>query len=173
MSRARFVVAIVAIALPVSACGGGSDSPRQETAAHPSPTVTAKANANCRDFFHEIKQIAKGALKNPPATVLELTTERLVGPSIPVLERTADRQQALEAKARNSQFDIYAELFDPIVVLAQQRLAAGRRGDYIGSRGLESMLTDLALEQRALAHRLGLSDCDLDFPSILLSSLTE
>ena len=101
-----------------------------------------------------------------------MTTERLVKPSIPVLERVADRMQELEGKAHDPLFDLYANLFNPIVVLAQKRLAAGQAGNYTRSRQLEEALTNLGLEQRHAARILGLSDCDVDFQHVLLSSLS-
>jgi hypothetical protein len=160
--------------LVLSACGGGGDATKPNTEAPAVPAaVLAHADANCRAFLHETKRIATGALASPPANALELTTERLVKPSIPLLERIADRQQALEPAAHDPQFDLYANLFDPVVVLAHERLVAGQEGDYPRSRELEEMLTDLGLEQRDAARGVGLNDCDVDFQHVLLSSLTE
>lgn len=171
--RRLALILAVSAGLLLSACGGGGENNQSGKAGKLSTTVVAHANAACRDFLREIRQIAEGALASPPNNVLELTTERLVKPSIPVLERVAARQQALEPAARDPRFDVYAELFDPIIVLAQQRLTAGREADYTSSRGLENMLTDLGLEQRAIARGLGLTDCDVDYQHVLLSSLTE
>jgi hypothetical protein len=160
--------------LTLSACGGGGDATKPDAeAAGASAAVIARADANCRDFLRETKRIAAGALASPPASALELTTERLVKPSIPLLERIADRQQALEPAAHDPQFDLYANLFDPVVVLAHERLVAGQEGNYPRSRELEEMLTDLGLEQRDAARGVGLNHCDVDFQHVLLSSLTE
>ena len=99
-------------------------------------------------------------------------TEKLVRPSIPLLERIAKRQQALAAEAGNANFTLYAELFDPVIVLARERLRSGRAGDQQRSRELETMMTGIGLEQVDAARGAGLFDCDEDFPYILLQSLS-
>jgi hypothetical protein len=161
----------VLVTLSLAACGGGSDGPAATAKA--SPATLAKANAICDDFLRETKQLGKGALANPPSDTLELTTERLVKPSIPLLESAARRMQALEAAAHDALFDLYADLFDPAIVLAEKRLEAGRAGDAVGSKRLENALSNIAAEQRRAARILGLPNCDVDFQSVLLDSLTE
>lgn len=162
----------ILFALSLSACGGG-DSNSTETAPQASPAVLARAEAICHDFLRETKQLGKGALANPPATTLELTTERLVKPSIPLLESAASRMQVLEPAAHSPLFSLYADLFDPAIVLAQKRLAAGRAGDAVESKQLEGALANIDLEQRRAARLLGLDNCERDFQNILLSSLSE
>jgi hypothetical protein len=164
-------VATVLAVLALSACGGGSDGAATTAAA--SPAVLAKANAICDDFLRETKQLGKGALANPPSGTLELTTERLVKPSIPLLESAARRMQALEPAAHDPLFNLYADLFDPAIVLAEQRLAAGLAGDAGESKRLEGALSNIAAEQRRAARIVGLPNCDVDFQSVLLDSLTE
>ena len=114
----RLILALSATiaSLALSACGGGGNDSGSSTAteATPPPAVIASADANCRYFLRETKRIGRDALHNePPATTLEMTTERLVRPSIPLLERIAGRQQALESEAHSSVFSLYAKLFDP------------------------------------------------------------
>lgn len=173
--RLSVLAAAALVALLLAACGdnnGGEDS--AETVAKPSPAVLARANANCRYFLRETKRIGREALHNePPSTTLDLTTERLVKPSISLLERVANQQQALEPAAHTPLFNLYANLFDPIVVLARKRLSTGQAEDYARSKELEEMLTGLGLEQRRMARLAGLSDCDLDYQRILLKSLNE
>jgi hypothetical protein len=167
--------AVLLSALLLAACGGGTTEEAAPTRAKPLPAaVVARADANCRYFLRATKRIGERALAEPrPTTVAELTTERLVKPSIPLLERVAKRQQALEQSADDPRFARYAELFDPIVVLAGERLASGRAGDTFRSRELEELLTTLGLDQRQAVRELGLGECDLDFQRILLSSLNE
>ena len=169
------VLAVVLSALLLQACGGGGGEGGEPAAAvsKPPPAVLSRANANCRDFLHETKRIGRDALTGPPVTTLALTTNRLVKPSIPVLERIANRQQALEPAAHSAVFALYANLFDPIIVLAQSRLSSGRAEDYSRSKEIEERLTDLGLEQRHFARLASLKDCDLDFQHILLESLNE
>jgi hypothetical protein len=159
-------------ALAGTGCGGGDSS--NDQARQIPPPVVAKAEANCRYFLRRIKQIGNGALvREPGMSNLELTTAHLVGPSIPLLERVAARQQALQPAARDHWFDLYAELFDPIIALTKQRLAAGLADDYPRSRELEDLLTTRGLEQMDAARNAGLGACDVDFQNVLLSSLSE
>jgi hypothetical protein len=176
--RASALAAALFAALALAACGGGdggeaSDAHSEEAVAKVPPAVLAKANANCRYLLRETRRIGREAVNGAPETTLELATEGLVKPSIPLLERVADRQQALEAKAHSPLFSLYANLFDPIVVLAQKRLRVGQEGDYAGSKQIEETLTDLGLEQRRYARLARLGDCDLDFQHTLLESLNE
>lgn len=175
--KAGILVALASIlvALAGVGCGGGGDGEGETQTQRIPPSVLAKAEANCRYFLREIKQIGAGSLvrEDPGMNNLELTTEHLVRPSVPLLERIAARQQALQPAARNYWFDLYAEIFDPIVALAKQRLASGAAGNYFRSRDLEDLLTSRGLEQMDAARNAGLSECDVDFQNVLLSSLSE
>jgi hypothetical protein len=168
--QAAVATAAALAALAIAGCGGGE---KTATTARASAATLAKANAVCRDFVRETKELGKGALANPPSSTLELTTERLVKPSIPLLESAARRMQALEPAAHDPLFNLYADLFDPAIVLAEKRLAAGRAGDLAESKQLEDALGNLAEEQRRAARLAGLPSCDVDFQSVLLASLTE
>ncbi len=169
-SRALPLLLLACLGLLLSACGGGE---QEQTVAKPPPAVLAKAAAICNQFLRETKQLGKGALANPPSTTLELTTERLVKPSIPLLERAARRQQALEPRAHSAVFNLYADLFDPIVILAKKRLAAGRAENALEAKRIEGLLSNLGEEQRRAARVADLPACDVDYQSVLLSSLTE
>jgi hypothetical protein len=176
---ARHFSALAAAALSallLAACGGGNsgtEAASTETVAKVPDTVLAKAEGNCRYLLRETRRIGREAISGAPQTTLELATERLVKPSIPLLERVAARQQALEPAANSSLFSLYANLFDPIIVLAQKRLRVGAEGDYAGSKRIEETLTDLGLEQRRYARLAHMRECDLDFQHILLESLNE
>jgi len=136
--------------------------------------VIGRADANCRYFLRETKRIGRRALADPSSGFsLEMTTERLVKPSIPLLEHVADRQQALASSAGDPHFDLYAELFEPVIAIAYERLGAGRAGDPVRSKSLEELLANVGLEQRQAARDAGLRDCDIDFQHALLSSLGE
>jgi len=155
----------------IAGCGGGGSSTAAE--APMAAAVSAKANAICRDFERELKAIGDGALADPPQTTLELTTQRFVKPVIPVLKKVAARQQALRGQAHNASFTLYANLFDPAIILAEKRLQAGEAEDSARAHGLEEQLTNLAETQRRAARDAGLADCDLDFPRVLLASISE
>lgn len=165
------VLCLLALSTSLAACGGGSETTAPSPPA--APAAAAKADAICRSFLGEIEEIGRGALANPPASSLQLTTERLVRPSLPLIKRTAARLQSLKPSAESEAFDLYADLFDPFVVLTEKRLQAGLEEDYERARGLEAQLTDLSLVQRRTAQLAGLPACDRDFPHILLQSLTE
>ncbi len=155
----------------IAGCGGGGSSTATE--AQVDTAVRAKANAICRGFERELEAIGHGALANPPQTTPELITQRLVAPTIPVLKKVAARQQALSEQADNASFSLYANLFDPAIVLAEKRLQAGEEEDFARAHGLEEQLTNLAETQRRAARDAGLVDCDLDFQHVLLASVSE
>lgn len=164
-------LAIVCAAV-FSACGDG-DETQETTVDRAAPAVVPRASAICREFRREVVSLGKGALAHPPEVPLELTTERLVRPSIPVLKRMARRVQALKPIADSESFDLYANLFDPFVVLTEKRLQAGLEGDPERARGLEEQLTDLSIVQRRAARLAGIRACDVDFPRLLIDSLSE
>lgn len=170
MIRAPAIVfcAVAALVLTAPGCGG-DESPDSSSARIPAADV-ARANAACREFRRDIKQLGKGVLSG--SDLLEATTEKLVKPSIPLLKRIAKRQQALAAESGNPDFILYAGLFDPVIVLAQDRLRAGRAEDGQRSTELEEKMTSIGVEQIAAARNAGLFDCDEDFQNILLNSLT-
>ena len=74
---------------------------------------------------------------------------------------------------------LYSRLFEPIIVLAQERLRAGARyaaGDSAAStlaRGYENLMTAVAGEQRDAAQRAGLRSCAIDFTKVLTRSLAD
>jgi hypothetical protein len=170
--RSTTAIAATVIALLISACGGDAGT-EPSTAAKTPTAVAARANAICREFRRETSQIGKAVPGNLPPGTLALTTELLVKPSIPVLERVANRLHALEPETGDPNFALYAGLYDPIVVLAQKRLAAGEAGDASASDGFDAMLTDFGVEQQRVARLAGLRGCDVDFERVLVSSLTE
>src|SRR5439155_8404144 len=104
---------------------------------------------------------------NPGVSALQSFTEGLVKPGIPVLERFANRMQALQPRPVDSNLQAYLGLFDPGEVLLQQRLRAGEKGDLNESTNLELFLVSLGDEQRELGARFGFRACNPDFLSVL------
>jgi hypothetical protein len=160
--------ALVIGALPFQGCGGGDDG--GETPDRARRAAIASANANCREFGRSVRALGRGALAEPDFA--ETITERVVRPSIPLLKRMAARQQALITDVDDPGFQLYATLFDPIIVLAQERLRSGLAEDAQRSRELEDQMIDLGLEQVDAAREAGLIDCDEDYQYILQQSLT-
>jgi hypothetical protein len=166
------VLCLLALSTVLAACGDGGG---ETTAPSPpaAPAAAAKADAICRSFLGEIEELGHGALANPPSSTLQLTTDRLVRPSLPLIKHTAARLQGLKPSAESEAYDLYADLFDPFVILTEKRLQVGLEEDYERARGLEAQLTDLSLVQRRTAQLAGIPACDRDFPHVLLQSLTE
>lgn len=172
--------ALTALALALAACGGDGDSGtggatttvegKASTLAEPQ---IARAEANCRRLLRETRGIGRSLPRGTVPTNLEMTTNLLVAPSVPVLEGVADRMRPLETETDNAEFKLYAGLFDPIVVLSKLLLTAGEANDSTSAKGFEAMLTELGDEQRRIAARLGLRACQVDFQHVLVTSITE
>ena len=167
-ARATALCATAALLLATAGCG--SDDPGRSPDTRVPAATAAKANAICREFRRDISGLGKGVLSGDD--FLAATTEKLVKPSIPLLERIARRQQALAAETDNPDFVLYASLFDPVIVLARERLRSGRAEDAQRSTELEEKMTTLGVEQIDAARKAGLLDCDDDFQHILLNSLS-
>lgn len=176
MKTARTTIALVVLTLSLlvalAGCGGGGESTGTTTRAKPtSPAVVAKADAICHQIAVELRAIGHRAARATVSNGLELTTEHLIRPTIPVLARAGRRLEALKAAAGNPSYDLFVNLFDPALVLAEKRLAAGQRHDPATAEGLEEQLTNLGETQRAAALDAGLHDCAVDFQHILASSV--
>lgn len=177
MRAPRTLLTGLAVAGLVLGAGcGGSDQPasRPLTAA-----VVAKANANCREFIQRAQQLGKGVLATGNSNFADVATERLVKPSIPLLEQIARRQQALANGTGNAQFTLYADLYDPAIVLTQERLRTGRAAqrtgaleDYQRSRAVENELTAIGVDQIHAAEAAGVKRCSADFQHIFLNAFS-
>jgi hypothetical protein len=160
------LLASIAIA-GLASCGGGGGQTERSAATR---QAFAQADANCRQMLREVKQLAKGVLSSGYANTLELTTEGFAKPGIDLVRQEAERQQALQAAAADPHFALYAELFDPIIVLAEQRLHAGQAREIARAQLLQDLLTSLGVEQRKAAHLAGLRDCDVDFLDAMVNA---
>jgi hypothetical protein len=165
--------AALVLALAVAACGGGgSESSTPPAEAELSPATVKAADAICVKFRHELVAVAHSALKNAPrTTILELTTQRLVKPLIPLLEKTAAELRALQKEGSDPSFELFVNLFDPGIVLGEKRVEAGEEGDIARSHGLEAQLANLSETQRRAAADAGLAACSIDFSHLLVSSV--
>jgi hypothetical protein len=171
------------VIVAIMGCGGGDQAPDTRAQATgtrlASAAILARANANCRRFLRQARALGDGAFSQGSGTVSELATENVIKPSIPLLEEMARRQQKLARAARNRDLSLYADLFDPFIVLTQERLRSGQaviRTDSELERErsteLEDQMTEISEEQRGAARRAGLPDCAVDFRKALVSALT-
>lgn len=166
------LVAALGAAL-LSGCGDGGEVDGGAAEATASAAVLAKVNANCRQLRREAVELGRTAL-GPDTDLEEAATQNIIKPSIPLLERFALRQQRLAKGSGDQQLELYARLFEPVIVLTQERLRAGEEeGDAVGSaaRGFEIMLETTVDEQRQAAGEAGAADCAIDFEKVLTRAL--
>lgn len=176
MSARRLAVlaAILGAGLSTTSCGGDTaDDDTIRTAGKPvvhviPGNIAAQANGNCRWMLRGVKQIGEKASRSGYTSGLELTTEGIARPGLRLIKDLAARQRALEDAAADPRFDAYLDLFDPIIVLGEQRLEAGQAGDERRSKQLQELLTDLDAEQRETAAQAGLRACDVDFFGVVV-----
>jgi hypothetical protein len=178
MTAVRLAAVIVATCAAMALCGCGGSGQTRVPPHAASQAVLARVDATCRQLRREVAELGRGALSGS-SSIPELITERLVKPSIPLLERVAGHQQALAARSGDPKLALYAALFEPIIVLAQERLRTGRASERPGhaeaavlSRGYETLMTSVATEQRKVAREAGARACAINFEHVLTSSLS-
>jgi hypothetical protein len=156
--------------LAIAGCGGGDgdDTSTADQVGIPR-TVQARANANCRELVREVKRFS-GTDLSGYGNHAQAIAEGVIRPGLPILERAASRQQALAAKSRAPALHRYVELFDPMIVLAQESLRVGRSQNIFELRRLNGLLVGLVVEQRQAARTAGLDDCDVNWPDLLLKA---
>jgi hypothetical protein len=161
---------LVLVAVAIAGCGG-SDSANPAELSSP---VRAQAEANCRQVRREVVRFGRRAFANS-TNLAEEATERVIKPSIPLLERFARRQQEALGGSGDPNAKLYLRLFDPLVALAYERLHSGEEsGDSpfnTAARGFEILTGTVADEQRQAAREAGLPDCAIDFEQVLTSAL--
>src|SRR5205807_115395 len=128
-----------------------------------------RANAICRNTVRDTRRLGRHfeAAARRSSGAPQLAIEGLVKPGIPILEREARRFRQLKSVTVNRDFRRYVDLFDPIVALAHELLSAGATGNRDAARRIQSLMTQLGDDQRALARQLGLRTCDVDFVHVL------
>jgi hypothetical protein len=166
MKRASLVLALLVCAALLAGCGsGGGDSTAEATA----PTVSAKdaarqrreAEAICTRLVGDAHSFARHAfdeLSKYPNT-LEFTTEALIAPALPVVERSARELREVRGEAADPQLSAYVAMFDPILSLLEERVRAGRRGDGNEAHQIEDQLIEFGAIQENLAREAGLKIC--------------
>jgi hypothetical protein len=167
--RAAAAVGLLCL-LALGSCGGGNGGDsgtgaQEEGKATPQGESAAleQADANCRQMLRDVEKIAVKARGAAYGTSLVTVTESLAKPATRLVKQVAGRQRALVPAVDDPQFHLYVHLFDPIVVLAEERVRAGQAEDAERSQQLQYLLTNLGDEQRLAAHRAGLRECEVDF----------
>lgn len=171
------IVALLALCLTVTACGGGSDS--GTSAGKPGGEVTskqeralAKAEANCQLMLHEVKHFARQGLSGFKNNV-QAVTIGFGRPGLKVARRTRARQQKLVDEIDSKAFETYVGLFDPIILFAQQSIEAARIEDIATVVNLKEKLTTLGTEQGVVAAEAGLPACETDFLDAMVRAASE
>jgi hypothetical protein len=132
----------------------------------PSSASVTDAEAICSEMVAKSRQMGaefSASASNLTSDALTLTTQNLIKPAIPIVDRSSRRLRSLRPEARSVRFDAYVNLFDPILALLRERVTAGEEGDPTRAHELELQLIDLSALQRSLARRAGLKTCDVDF----------
>lgn len=157
-------------------CGSSDSSTTQvEGSAHlttetPSlnPRVAARAESICKESVRETtllgRRLAQALAGSPSGDAIG---SELVAPGIEILKRESTRLERLEAAADSSEFDVYVDLFDPIIELAEQRIEAGRADEPERGQALERLIAGLVDEQVAIARKLELDACSISFTEAL------
>ncbi len=168
-------VAII-LGLAISGCGSGAGGDDNTMAAEASPaTVTKEAEANCERLRRQVIRLGRRAFAGAP--VPAETTARIVRPSLVLLEGFARRQQLLAKSSGDPALLLYARFFEPIIVLAHERVRTGElyaAGDAEAStvaRGYENLMATVAAEQREAAQHAQLHACAIDFTRVLTRAL--
>jgi hypothetical protein len=179
----RALVALTtAIAVSLAGCGGGSSDSQSTTQAGPTsqppPTdagekagYVRRADAICRAANRRI-----GALATPTAARLRKaqssplgTTELLVRPGTKILDREATRLRALQPRPTDPSLETFLGLWDPILLLADERLGTT---DVDQAVRLEREVAVLEGDQEQAARRFGLRVCGPGFTQVLSSAAT-
>ena len=170
--RLRILVgALLALSLVAGCGGGGGDASTQKAAAAegpPNAKAAAAAEAICAQLVARAGRMGvEFSTGSDPtqgiAGALDLTTEKLIKPAIPIVEGSSRQLRALKPQAQSVSFDAYVNFYDPIVALLHERVEAGEAGDPNRAHDLELQLIDLSAVQRRLAREAGLRTCDVDF----------
>lgn len=144
--------------------GGGSDSGGSTRAgAAERARYVRTADPICKRTIEAIQRLNLAPSTGPHANILTPTTEGLVRPGIPILAREAARLRALQPRPNDVDLRTYLGIFDPILVLAEQRLRAGEKPDTAEATRLENLIVGLENDQARAAHRFGFQYCGTGF----------
>jgi hypothetical protein len=162
----------------LAGCGGGSSSstadepttpaasagnPRQVAAwSRRAEAICRRASAEARVISAKLAEVIARSESQP-----EGINEGLVKPGVVILERESRRLRALRSPPESTDVERFVGLFEPVVVLARARAAAGEEANLEAQRELEQLIIGLTGEQTAFARRSGLQACETGFVEAL------
>lgn len=166
----RSATALVVVACLLAGCGSGGGTTGDVTTATTISTAAAKqqrreADAVCTRMVAEAHRLGRKALSvgvSDYNSTLEFTTDGLIAPAVPAVERSVRELRAVTAEGGEPQLDGYVAMWDPILSLLIERVQAGREGDADGAHQLEEQLIELAGIQKRLAREAGLKVCTVN-----------
>jgi hypothetical protein len=166
-----FCLAIITTAAALGGCGGSGSgsSPTTATTAAAAVAVDQPTAAQAEAICARANREARATAANLPqafeqaSSPEEAITESLVRPGIRILERESKDLAALHPTSESAVFSTFVGLFEPVLVLAYQRLASGEASDANEGRELEGLIATLTIEQDKLAKSAGLANCETDF----------
>jgi hypothetical protein len=168
-------LAAVALAIALLTGCGGSDSSGSDQ--HGAPAAerarfAARADPICQEAVRKVKALRIVSSTRPDSNALSAITESLVRPGIAILSQEAARLRALQPRPDDSDLNRYLGLFDPILVLAQQRLqlAAQPRPDIERAHNTETDIGSLEDAQATYAKSFGFKVCGTGFFAALGNS---
>ena len=169
MKWTTVAVSLAVVASLLGGCGSGGGSSSATTAASiPAADVarqTREADAICKRMVVDAHRLGREATSRDPSAygdTLDFTTEALIAPAVPVVERSARELRAVRGTGGVPQLDAYVAMFDPILSLLVERVRAGRRGDSQQAHEIEEQLIEFGGIQKTLAKEAGLKACTVD-----------
>jgi hypothetical protein len=124
-----------------------------------------EAEAVCRQASAEAQSISAGLAEAIAKSEdqSEGINNGLVKPGIAILERESRRLRALRSPPETTDVARFVGLFEPVIVLAHARAAAGEDSSLQTQRELEQLIVGLTGEQSTAARRADLQACRTGF----------
>jgi hypothetical protein len=167
-SAIRLVAAAVAFGITVLSGCGGSDSTGTDLHAAPAAErirFAAQGDPICRAAVQKIRALRIVPSTSPNSNALSSITDSLVRPGIRILTQEAAGLRSIQPRPDDSDLQRYLGLYDPILVLAQQRLdlAADPHPDSARAQRIEKDIAGLEQAQEDYAKSFGFKVCGTGF----------
>ncbi len=176
MKRTAVALFVVAACM-LAGCGSGGGTTGESTVAAIQPAKANRqkheADAICTRMVadaHRLGRQARNEGVEGYESTLEFTTEGLIAPAVPMVERSARELRAVTDGGGEPRLDAYVAMWDPILSLLIERVRSGRQGDAEQAHELEEQLIELGSVQKTLAREAGLKVCTVDLVGSFASS---